>query len=587
MKKIILFIKNIWPFLWSKEEGKRTLILCSFIATGIASLLTVASPLLLKRIVDALLSPTQGYSSNAIFLTITYGLTWSLTQVLLHIRTVWVRKSCMLSVKNLIYTLIKHLNRLPLSYHYDRKTGDVVSIIQRAEHGFSSFVQGVFWQIIPLTFEITLAIICILKICGLAFGVGVFFILTAYLASLVVSVDKAALYQKQHTIQHAKASSHIVELLLNFEVVRMFHSQDREENKLNNILNQKMQSEYLTIRKMETFGIIQTLILGTGLSILSIMAVFRIQQGLLTPGDFILIVSYLLQFSLPVSYFGYVAREVRISLTNIKDFINILSIPTETEVHQIDTFPPSKEQVIQFKNVTFGYQKDRIILEDISFSLAKGKKLGIVGYSGEGKSTIAKLLLRFFKVSKGDILINGYNINDIAIKSIRTKVGIVPQDIILFNDTLKNNLTYGHNNVSEQELVNAIKLVRLDRLMNKLPDGLNTLVGERGIKLSGGEKQRIALVRTLLKNPELYIFDEATSSLDYATEKSILLDIKRISIGMTSIFISHRLSAVVDADEIIMIANGKIIERGNHNFLLSQNGSYAALWNTQAAACEV
>lgn len=578
--KIVHLMKEIWPFLWSKEEGNRAFIVFSFITTGIASLLTVATPLILKGIVDTLLSPSNTNFNIAIILSIAYGMTWTLGQVMVHVRAILVRKSCLLSVKGLIYKLLKHLNRLPLRYHYERKSGDIISIIQRVEHGFSSFAQGVFWQIIPLVFEVTLAIICIIKVCGLSFGIGVFLILAAYLASLVISVEKAAFYQKQNNIKHSEASSHIVELLLNFEVIRMFHTQAYEEKKLNHILNEKAQSEYLTVRKMESFGIIQALILGTGLSVLATMAAIKIQNGLLTPGDFVLIITYLLQFSLPVSYFGYVAREIRISLTSIEDFINILNMPEEVETPHINTFPNFGGE-IQFKNVTFGYQKDRIILKDISFSLEKGKKLGIVGYSGEGKSTVAKLLLRFFNADKGDIFINGHNINDVAIETIRQNIGVVPQDIILFNDTLRNNLVYGQTDVSQEELDATIKLVRLDKLIESLPDGLNTIVGERGIKLSGGERQRIALVRILLKNPKIYIFDEATSSLDYDTEKSILLDIAKISNGITSIVISHRLAAVVDADEIIMIANGKIIERGDHASLLSCGGFYAALWKKQ------
>lgn len=579
--KILHMIREIWPYFWSKQEGTRSLIVFSILAAGCASILTVVSPLILRTIVDSFAYLPKQEFGNIVLLTLAYGMSWTLGQVMVHIRAILVRKSSQMSLKGLILKLLKHLNRLPISYHYNRKTGDIISLIQRVEHSFPSFIQGVFWQIFPLLFEIALAIIFIIKICGWSFGLGLFMILSAYLASLVLSVEKAALLQKKNTIKHSEVSSYIVDSMLNFETIRMFNTIALEEKKLEKILNEEAQTEYQTILKMETFGIYQALILGIGLSILTTMSAFKIHNGLLTVGDFILIVTYLLQFSLPISFFGYVAREIRISLTNIEDFIQLLKTPIEVDTPRLYYYPSTDGCDVFFRNVGFSYHKDRTILQDISFSLSRGRKLGIVGYSGEGKSTITKLLLKFFKTGKGEILINGDNINELSVEALRHNIGIVPQDIVLFNDTLHYNLVYGTKDVSLNTLEEAIRLVRLDKLIRALPDGFNTIVGERGVKLSGGEKQRIALVRALLKKPNLYIFDEATSSLDFETEKSILADIMKISKGVTSIMISHRLSAVVNVDEIIMIADGKIIERGNHTSLLSLNGAYAALWKQQ------
>jgi ATP-binding cassette subfamily B protein len=376
------------------------------------------------------------------------------------------------------------------------------------------------------------------------------------------------------------ASTKMIDSLLNFETVKYFNNEDHEFNRLDNSLEKYENAANKNRMSLSLLNVSQTLVIMTGITIMLVLSVFGIKNNSISVGGFVVINAYMLQLYQPLNFLGTIYREIRQSLIDMENMFNLLNEKNKVE-DKGSTIIENENSEIIFDNISFGYHPDRSIIKNLSFKLPKGKSLAIVGPTGAGKSTISKLLFRFYDPLSGEILINNNNIKDYKQLDLRKIIGIVPQDTVLFNDTIYYNISYGKPNATNEEIINASKIAGIHDFIESIPDKYNTIVGERGLKLSGGEKQRVAIARTVLKNPSVYFFDEATSALDSATEKEIIKNLESISKHKTTLIIAHRLSTVSNADNIIVINHGAIVESGKHEELLKLNGLYAEMWNKQ------
>lgn len=407
-------------------------------------------------------------------------------------------------------------------------------------------------------------------------------ILVCYTVFSIIGTSWSAQVQRINNEKHFNAQSRIVDSLLNFETVKYFSNQAYEKQETDKLLQEVEDASTKKHVVTESVHLGQGIVIGIGLIVLTWLSGNSVIQGTMNVGDFVLINGYLLQFVQPLSWFGYILRKMRKGLTDLENIFNMLHLQPEVSNAPSAIDLKITKAEVTFDHVSFGYDPSRTILRDVSFHVPAGKHLGIVGPSGAGKSTIARLLFRFYDVNKGAILINNHDIRTVSQKSLQKVIGIVPQDTVLFNNTLYYNIAYGRPGATSEEINEAAHLAHLDGFIKLLPDGLQTIVGERGLKLSGGEKQRVAIARVLLKKPLIYLFDEATSALDSKTEREIQKNLEEISAGSTTIIIAHRLSTVIHADNIIVLDHGSIVEHGTHQQLLAHNGVYARLWKKQS-----
>jgi ATP-binding cassette subfamily B protein len=462
-----------------------------------------------------------------------------------------------------------------------RKTGGLSRSIERGTKGIESVLRYSLFNIIPTSIEVVLVIAILWFVYGVLFAATILITMLAYtIYTLLISQWRIS-FARQMNQSDNVASSRAIDSLLNFETVKYFCNEDYEAQKFDEALIKYEELATKTTNSLSILNIGQDIIISLGLVVLMACSSIAIDQGKMSAGDLIMINTYLFQLSIPLSMLGFAYREIKGALISMEDMFQLLNIPSEVSDAPNATILKISNSAIAFKNVSFSYNKERLILHNINFTIQGGKTLAIVGASGAGKSTISRLLFRFYDVIDGRITIDGQDIRYITQQSLRKAIGIVPQDTVLFNDTVYYNIAYGNSGASYDEVITAAKNAHIHEFISHLPEGYNTMVGERGLKLSGGEKQRIAIARTVLKNPAIYIFDEATSSLDTKTEKLIQESLKEISSHHTTLIIAHRLSTIINADEIIVINNGCIVERGNHKALLKQKGYYAELWHKQ------
>lgn len=578
-------IKDVFPFLWTKEEKIRSLFLISFGLILISIVLDLCIPLVLKEVVSKLSSPDKSMTYQLTLLLVAYGMIWTLSQTIQQVRQIIMVRPLESCIRLFCFKLFDHLHSLPMKFHLNRKTGALTNALERAQIGFADVFWGLFLFVIPTIVELFLAGIILCYFYGVIYGFLLVFIATVFIIFTLYSTGWASHFQILSNEQRSNTNANIVDSLLNFVSVKHFNNKEYEILKCDHHL--KLREKFLiqSLSSMEFVRIGQSLIIGIGIVIFTYMAGRQALLNVYDASDFVLINGYILQFVAPLSHMGAIARNIRRGLNELADIMEIYNTKPVTSQYK-DKNVESLEQFesIAFKNVSFGYTPSRFVLKDVSFHLEAGKTIGIVGATGSGKSTISNLLFNFYDVNSGKILINNKDIQSLKTENLYKHLGIVPQDISLFNTTIYENILFARPNASKEEVEAAIELVELNSFLRKLPDHYETIVGERGLRLSGGEKQRIAIARVLLKRPSLYIFDEATSSLDLFTENIIMKNIDSVIKMSTSIIIAHRLSAVVNADEILVLNNGAVGERGTHAYLLKERGIYASLWKTYEKA---
>lgn len=575
-------ISWLLPYLWVKDWKLRARIFLSLFFLGVTIVLNLGIPVLFKEVISRLAQPEQSSIHTALMLLLSYGILWTISQITLNLRDLVLFRTMERGIKNLSLTIFDHLHALSLRFHVGKKTGAITSAIEKAQHAFPTIFWFLFIYIIPTMIEVLLAVAILWYFYTFTYGIVLLIILILYMLFSIAGMAWTLRAQQQSNETDVKANARIVDSLLNFATVKYFGNQEYEHEQIDEVLHAK---EKAAIEKHVSSGLVhlgQGIIIGLGLIALTWLAGKAVLQGRMDVGDFILIHGYLLQFVTPLSHFGFLFRDLRQSLTDMENVIHLMQ--EQPEVKDSPDAKPleiSTTAEIVFDNVKFSYEPRRAILQGVSFVVPAGKTVAIVGATGSGKSTIARLLFRFYDVTDGRILINGQDIRSVTQESLQKAIGIVPQDTVLFNNTLYYNIAYGYPEASRAEVEHAAKLAHLDNLIKDLPDGLETSVGERGLKLSGGEKQRVAIARVLLKQPYIYIFDEATSALDTQTEREIQQNLEEISEGSTTLIIAHRLSTVIHADSIVVLDKGKLVEQGTHQELLEKNGMYAKLWRRQ------
>ncbi|HJD67268.1 MAG TPA: ABC transporter ATP-binding protein/permease [Rickettsia endosymbiont of Bembidion lapponicum] len=570
---------SLLPYLWSRDFNIRLRIVTSLICLLLAKVINIFVPIVYKYVIDGLnknlaLSVTIG-------MIMVYGGTKIFVQIFNELRNIIFSKVGHQATRLIALNVFKHMHNLSMRFHITRKTGGLSRSIERGTKGIEAVLRYSLFNILPTSVEIILVSGILWYVYGIWFSFTILVTMSIYvLYTFLISTWRISFAREMNQSDNT-ANNRAIDSLLNFETVKYFSNEEYEASKFNEALQSYEKSATKTTNSLSILNIGQDVIISLGLVALMILSATKINQGKMTVGDLIMVNTYLFQLSIPLSILGFAYREIKNALVGMEDMFNLLDIPEEVEDAKDAKELTILKGEVAFKEVNFAYNQERPILHNISFTIDSGKTLAIVGSSGAGKSTISRLLFRFYDINSGSITIDGQDIRGVTQSSLRKSIGIVPQDTVLFNDTIYYNIAYGDNLASYDEVIAASKNAHIHEFITSLPEGYNTQVGERGLKLSGGEKQRIAIARTLLKNPSIYVFDEATSSLDTKTEKLIQASLKEISEHYTTLIIAHRLSTIIDADEIIVLDSGYIVERGNHKTLLQQKGYYAELWYKQ------
>lgn len=574
-------LKYLLPYFWPKDNKIRLQVTAAFIFSLFIIALYTFTPFVFRKIITELEIKPINQISFIYILLLGYGFLWTFSQISSILRATAIIRPLENGARLFSLKLFDHLQSLSMRFHSERKTGAIANSISRAQYGFDSFFWNLFLFLAPTIIELFLAIAILGYYYGRLYVITLSIAMLGYILFSLIAMRWSIKAQNKYNEIDKQASSRLIDSLLNAETVKYFNNETYEHQQANELLRKR---EKAAIKRDMLSYLIragQWSAAGIGITLLTFISGKSVLTGKLTVGDFVLINTYLLQFTLPLVQFGNVLADTRKSLTNINNAIELLK--KEPDIVDLPDAVPLKAKTaeIKFDHVSFSYNKDRQILKNISFTVLPGQTIAFVGPTGSGKSTISKLLFRLYDVQDGSVSINNQDIRTVTQDSLRSIMGVVSQDVILFNNTILYNIKYGHPTATEQEVEHAVKMANLDMLIKRLPDGYNTLVGERGTKLSGGERQRIGIARVILKKPVIYIFDEATSALDTATEKEIQKNLEDISTGSTTLVIAHRLSTIINANKIIVLKNGHIIEQGTHHELLELDGEYKNLWLKQ------
>ncbi len=579
-------LSRLSPYLWPRDRWDlRFRVVISMVCLIASKILTIVVPFFYKGAVDQLSRPTA-LLAVPVFAIVAYSVARVTSQLLGEIRDAVFAKVAQHSVREVGLTIFSHLHGLSLRFHLERQTGGISRIIERGVQGVQTLLSFSLFNVLPTIIEIAL-------VCGvLFFRYDIWFAALTGLTiiiyigfTLLVSEWRVDIRKTMNSADN-DANTKAIDSLLNYETVKYFNNEVHEIHRYDKALKRYETAAIQSQTSLTYLNIGQGLIITVGLGAVMVLAAVGVKNGTHTVGDFVLVNTFLIQLYMPLNFLGFVYRSIKQSLVDIGSMFTMMDVIPE--VQDSPGAPPLRVEsgAIQFKNVHFAYDERRPVLQGISFSVPAGTSVAIVGGSGAGKSTITRLLYRFYDVQSGDIVIDDQSVKSVTQGSVRQAIGIVPQDTVLFNDTILYNIQYGRPAASFEEVVAAAKLAQISEFIDHLPDQYQTMVGERGLKLSGGEKQRVAIARTILKNPAILIFDEATSALDTHTEKEIQRALHVISQNKTTVIIAHRLSTVVDADQILVLDKGTIVERGRHEVLIAQNGAYAALWKRQQERSE-
>ena len=571
-------VQVIWPYM----QRYRNRIVISMVCLVLSKGASVAGPFILKHIVDDLNGDAaSSLALVPIALVAAYGFARFSMIILGEIRDTVFGRVTERAMRHIGLQVFKHVHELDLDFHLNRRTGGLARDLERGTRGISFLMRFFVFNIVPTLVEIILVTAILFYNYGITFAAITVVSVILYVGFSIVTTNWRTEFVRQVATADSEASTISIDSLLNYETVKYFTNETYEADRYDVSLRTWETAKRKNRLSLLSLNAGQATIITLSMTLMMGLAAQRVALGTMTIGDFVLINAFMMQLFIPLNFLGFVYREIKGKMANIENMFALLDL--SSGVNDIDQAPDLKVNAgaITFENVSFHYRPDRPIVKNLNLTIRPGEKVAIVGASGAGKSTLVKLLFRFYDPNEGRILIDGQDIRGICQHSLRRLIGIVPQDTVLFNQSIFENIRYGNPQASDAEVEQAIELAHLKDFINELPEGAATTVGERGLKLSGGEKQRVAIARTILKRPPILVFDEATSSLDSTSERSILSALQEISQGHTSMVIAHRLSTIVDADKIVVFDHGSVVEQGSHEDLLAQNGRYAELWSAQ------
>lgn len=586
-KRFTRTLQGLWPYLWPSDRADlRMRVYFGFVLLLIAKIVTVAMPYSFKWAVDALTGETHGKIAasmigGAVFLTVLYGGMRIIMALLTQWRDGLFASVAMHAVRRLALDTFRHMHALSLRFHLERKTGGLTRVLERGRAGIEELVRMSVLHLIPTILEFLLVLGVLWWQFDWRFAAIVFVMVAAYLVFTYRVTEWRIDIRRRMNESDTEANTKAIDSLINYETVKYFGAEKREASRYDESMARFERSSISTYVSLSYLNAGQAVIFSLGVVAIMVLAVLDIRAGHATVGDFVMVNAMLMQLYIPMNFMGMLYREIRQALIDINEMFSILA--RDPEVRDATSALPLNISAgeLRFEDVHFAYTPDRPILRGVNFTVPAGKTVAVVGPSGAGKSTLSRLIFRFYEPQSGRILIDGQDIAAVQQESLRAAIGMVPQDTVLFNDTIGYNIRYGRPDASDAEVREAARLAQIDHFIEALPHGYETQVGERGLKLSGGEKQRVAIARTILKSPHILVLDEATSALDSFTEREIQQALDQVSRGRTTLVIAHRLSTIINADEILVLERGEIAERGTHSDLLERGGLYAALWNRQ------
>ena len=578
---------RVLPLMWPKGQyGIKLRVLGSAVLVLATKLVTVAMPILYKEVVDALSGGANAAIAVPLVIILGYGIARLSSSAASELRDLFFAKVEQRALRLVSLSVLEHVHSLPLRFHLERQTGGLSRSIERGTDAIEFLLSYLLFSILPMFLEMALVGGVVWHYFNFGFAAATVGIIVTYIVYTASATQWRLKFRREMNAQDREANARAVDSLLNYETVKYFVNESHELDRFDEAKRDYMKAAIDNQRALSSFNVGQSLILSAGVVIVMVLAAYGVVDKHLTIGEFVMVNAYLLQLYQPLNMLGWVYRNLRQSMTDIEQMYKLLEEQSEI----VD--PPGAPALIKgpghvrFDHVSFTYDKRRPILQDVSFQIPAGHRVAIVGPTGGGKTTIARLLFRFYDPQEGSISVDGKDVRSVTQESVRRAIGVVPQDTVLFNDSIYYNIAYGRLDATPEEVTAAARRAQLGDFIAKLPDGYLTRVGERGLKLSGGEKQRVAIARVILKNPEILVFDEATSSLDSRTEQDIQASLRQVAAHHTTLVIAHRLSTIVDADEIIVLDDGRITERGSHEALLDRGGTYAEMWTRQLRAAE-
>jgi ATP-binding cassette subfamily B protein len=590
-------LAHLWPYIWPSDRvDLKMRVVWSVVLLLIAKVATLAVPFTFKWAIDALTgadtAPVQASNwtlwliASPLIMTLSYGGLRVLMAVLTQWRDGIFARVAMHAVRKLAYLTFVHMHELSLRFHLERKTGGLTRVLERGRTGIEVIVRMVILQLVPTIVEVSLLLLVLLWKFDWRYVASTMIMVVIYMYYTYLATEWRIEIRRKMNDSDTDANTKAIDSLLNYETVKYFNAETRESARYDRSMERYEQASVKAYTSLAVLNTGQAIIFTAGLTATMLMCAIGIRSGHNTVGDFVMVNAMMIQLYQPLNFMGMVYREIKQAVIDIEKMFNVLA--RDPEITDAPAAKPLavRSGTVRFENVQFAYEADRPILKGLSFEVPAGKTVAIVGPSGAGKSTISRLLFRLYDVSSGRILIDGQDIRNVTQASLRASIGMVPQDTVLFNDTIRYNIRYGRWDASDAQVEEAARLAQIDGFIRMSPKGYETQVGERGLKLSGGEKQRVAIARTVLKAPPILVLDEATSALDSHTEREIQDALERVSRNRTSLVIAHRLSTIVAADEIIVLDQGRIAERGTHGQLLAAGGLYASMWNRQREAQE-
>lgn len=576
------------PHLWDPSRPDlRLRVVLAFLCLAVAKLVNVIIPFFYKGAVDALDARAGALVAVPLGLIAAYGGARVLSQGFGELRDAVFAKVAQHAVRTTALATFEHLHALSLRFHLERATGGLSRVIERGTKGIQFVLQFMTFNIVPTILEIALVAGILVWKFDVAFALVVTGTIVGYIVYTLAVTEWRTVYRREMNDRDTEANTKAIDSLLNYETVKYFGNEAHEARRFDESLKRYQTAAVKSTTSLSLLNVGQGAIIALGLVAVMVMAANGVKEGRLTTGDFVMVNTYLIQLYMPLNFLGFAYREIKQGLIDMEKMFDLLDVPADVVDHPGAAALAVTGGTVSFENVEFGYDPRRPILKGISFEVPAGQTVAIVGPSGAGKSTISRILFRFYDVKAGRVSIDGQDIREVTQSSLRAAIGIVPQDTVLFNDTIRYNIRYGRVDASDEEVEDAAKLAQIDGLIARLPDGFKTKVGERGLKLSGGEKQRVAIARAILKRPAIMLFDEATSALDTETEKELQKSLRAVSRNHTTLVIAHRLSTVIDADEILVLDQGEIVERGRHDALLATGRLYARMWQRQQEAAEM
>lgn len=601
-------LRSVIPFLWPRNYWQmRARVVIAIFALILAKLAIITTPLIMKVLVDSLnvvfagetVSPVlveslDGFGVSVADITVNFLILAAIIYVGTRIASPLLnelRAAVFMPVSEYAQRVFgleafRHLHRLSMRFHLDRRTGGLARAIERGTRAIEMLIRFIGFNIVPTIFEVCVTSTIVASLYSIKYVVIILVTAVGYIGFTLAFTEWRTKFRRAMVAEESRAMTMSVDSLLNFETVKYFGNEEYEAKRYNDALMNYMDA---AVKSQNTLAVLnggQQIFIGLGQGTMLIFALYDAYAGLITVGDFVLLNMYVMQLFMPLAILGSSYRMIRQALVDLEFLFQLLNVRPEIEDKEDASSLKITRGEIEFDHVNFSYEPDRRILHDLSFKVAPGSTVAVVGPSGAGKSTISRLVYRFYDVQDGNVTIDGQKVTDVTQRSLRDQIGIVPQDTVLFNDTIRYNIRYGHTEASDAEVEEAAKIAAIHDFIMSLPQGYDTNVGERGLKLSGGEKQRVAIARTILKNPPLLILDEATSALDIHTEREIQAALRKVAEGRTTLIIAHRLSTIVHADVILVLDDGRIIEHGSHDELVAQQGMYAGMWQRQKEATD-